>query len=67
MNTTEIESMSIAERIQAMEAIWASLLKSDSDLESPDWHRDVLAERGRRIDEGCAEFVSLGDLRAARR
>ena len=67
MNTTEIEGMSIAERIEAMEAIWASLLKSDSEMESPDWHQDVLAERRRQIDEGSAEFVSLAELRAARR
>jgi hypothetical protein len=67
LNTTEIEGMSIAERIQAMEAIWASLLKSDSEVESPDWHQDVLAERRRQIDEGSAEFVSLAELRAARR
>jgi hypothetical protein len=62
MNTTEIEGMSIAERIQAMEAIWASLLKSDLEMESPDWHQAVLAERRRQIDEGSAEFVSLYDF-----
>ena len=67
MNTTEIEGMSIAERIQTMEAIWASLLKSDSDVESPDWHQDVLAERSRHIDEASVEFVSLAELKAARR
>ncbi len=67
MNTNEIEGMSIAERIQAMEAIWASLLKSDSDMESPDWHQDVLAERRKQIDDGSAEFVSLAELKAARR
>ncbi|WP_295426291.1 addiction module protein [uncultured Thiodictyon sp.] len=67
MNTTEIEGMSIAERIHAMEAIWASLLKSDSDMESPDWHQDVLFERRRQIDEPSAEFVSLAELKAARR
>jgi hypothetical protein len=67
MNTIEIEGMSIAERIQAMEAIWASLLKSDSEMESPDWHQDVLAERRRQIDAGSAEFISLAELRAARR
>lgn len=59
MNTTEIEGMSIAERIEAMEAIWASLLKNDSEVESPDWHQDVLAGRRKQVDAGSAEFVSL--------
>ncbi len=67
MNTTEIEGMSFAERIQAMEAIWASLLKGDSDMESPNWHQDVLFERHRQIDEASADFVSLAELKAARR
>ncbi|WP_157817559.1 addiction module protein [Candidatus Thiodictyon syntrophicum] len=42
MNTTDIEGMSVAEPMQVMEAIWASLLKSDSEMESPDWHQDEL-------------------------
>ena len=54
MNTAEIEGMSIAERLQAMEAIWTPLLKSDSYLESPDWHQDVLVERHKQIDETSA-------------
>jgi hypothetical protein len=59
MDTTEIEGMSIAERIQLMEAIWASLLNSDSKMESPDWHQEVLAERHKQILDASAEFVSL--------
>jgi hypothetical protein len=67
MNTIDIEGMSVEERIQAMEAIWASLLKIDSDMESPGWHLDVLTERRRHIDGASAEFVSLAELKAARR
>lgn len=66
MNTIDIENLSIAARMQAMEAIWTSLLKSDSDIESPEWHLDVLTERRGRIDEASAEFVSLAGLKAAR-
>ena len=57
MNTAEIEGMSIAERLQVMEAIWTPLLKSDSYLESPDWHQDVLVERHQQIDETSAAFT----------
>ena len=67
MNTIDLESMSIAARLQAMEAIWTCLLKSDSDIESPEWHLDVLTERRGRIDGASAEFVSLAELKAARR
>lgn len=67
MNTTDIEGMSITEGIQALERIWASLLKGDSDIESPNWHQEVLAGRRIRIDEAYAEFISLAELKAARR
>ena len=67
MNASEIADMSIEERIEVMEAIWGSLLKSDSDIESPDWHTEILTERRRRIDDSSAEFVSLAELKAARR
>jgi hypothetical protein len=40
-----------------MEAIWTPLLKSDSYLESPDWHQDVLVERHQQIDETSAAFT----------
>lgn len=67
MNTTDSEGMSVAQRIQPMEASWASLLNSDSDIESPDWHLDLLTERLQCIDGASAEFVSLVELKAARR
>ncbi len=63
MNVTEIIKMSVAERIEAMEAIWDSLIITDVKIESPDWHQDVLAERRRRLCDPSAEFVSLADLK----
>lgn len=42
MNPQEIKKMSKIERHQAMEALWDSLLDEESEMESPEWHRDVL-------------------------
>ena len=63
MNATEISKMSVAERIEAMEAIWDSLMIADAKIESRDWHQDVLAERRRRLHDPSAEFFSLADLK----
>ncbi len=63
MNTIEIREMSVTERLQIMEAIWDSLLYDEFSIESPEWHRDVLGERKRRIKNGEAEFVSLDALK----
>ena len=67
MNIQEIKKMSRIERLQAMEAIWDSLIDEEFEIESPDWHRDILEERKRKIDTGEAEFISLEKLRASRR
>jgi putative addiction module component (TIGR02574 family) len=67
MNTQEIKKMSRMERLQAMEALWDSLLDEESEIESPEWHRDILEDRKRKIEAGKAEFISLEKLRASRK
>jgi putative addiction module component (TIGR02574 family) len=67
VDTQEIKKMSRAERLAAMEALWDSLREEEAEIESPEWHRDVLEERRRRIESGTAEFISLEKLRASRR
>lgn len=58
-----LSSMTAAEKIAAMEELWASL-QSDSDAASaPEWHATVLAERQKRIDNGETTFSSLQELR----
>ena len=67
MNTLEIKKMSRTERIQTMEALWDSLIDEESEIESPEWHRDILEERKRKIEKGSEEFLSLEKLRASRK
>ncbi len=67
MNTLEIKKMSRIERLQAMEALWDSFLDEEAEIESPEWHRDVLKHRKRKIETGEAEFISLEKLRASRK
>jgi hypothetical protein len=67
MNTLEIKKMSRIERLQAMEALWESLVDDESEFESPEWHRDILEARKRKIETGEAEFISLEKLRMSRK
>ena len=67
MNTIEIKKMSTIERLQAMEALWDSLMDEESEIESPQWHRDIIEERKRKIENGKAEFISLEELKATRK
>ncbi len=45
MNTIETKKMNVIERLQAMEALWDSLLDEESEIESPEWHQGLLEER----------------------
>ena len=63
---SEENTMNTIERLQTMEAIWDSLIHENSDIESPEWHQDILAARKLNIEEGKAEFISLEALRSTR-
>ncbi|MGC8495291.1 MAG: addiction module protein [Syntrophobacteraceae bacterium] len=67
MDMLEIKKMSRIERLQAIEALWDSLLDEEAEVESPEWHRGILEERKRKIESGQAEFISPEKLRASRK
>ena len=59
----EVSRLSKAERLEAMEWLWASLSKEQRDLESPEWHGEVLAARKAKADVGEAQFLSVEQLK----
>ncbi len=63
MNAAEIKNMSTAERLRAMEVLWDALCENADEIESPDWHGQILEERRKRIQSGDAQFVSIAELK----
>jgi hypothetical protein len=59
--------MNTIERLQVMETLWDSFLEEESKIDSPEWHRGIIEERKRKIENGEAEFISLEELRASRK
>jgi hypothetical protein len=59
--------MTLAEKLEAMELLWADLSRQPAALPSPEWHRDVLTERRRGVDDGTLKFLdwdtAIADLR----
>jgi hypothetical protein len=50
IESSQIESMSVTERLQAMDQLWDSLNnRHGDDIPSPDWHQDLLADRRREL------------------
>jgi len=64
MSTAEIEKMSMAERLEAMEALWTSISRNGDAVPSPDWHGEVLAERRAKIEKGEARLVPCREVAA---
>ena len=66
MTSLEVKKMSLKERLRAMEILWASPIDEECEIESPEWHQDILKEREKKIKDGKAEFISLDELRSKR-
>ena len=41
-----------SEKLQMMETLWEDLSHSEAELESPDWHRQVLEKTEQRVNSG---------------
>jgi hypothetical protein len=63
-----LDQMTVADKLSVMESLWADLSRFPRDLPSPDWHRDVLRERKRLVEEGQLQFLdwrqAIDELRA---
>lgn len=60
---SDIEHMSVAERFQAMEVIWSSILKSPEEVSSPAWHGEVLIQRLAKVESGQGKFLTVDQLK----
>jgi putative addiction module component (TIGR02574 family) len=53
MQTAELVNLPLAERLQAMEALWESLCRDASVLDAvPEWHEEVLQKRNAAVVSG---------------
>ena len=63
ISLAEIQAMSKAERLMAIDLIWSTLSESANDQPSPDWHDKVLSRRLAKVDSGQGKFISLDQLK----
>lgn len=64
LEAAQIQAMSMAERLQALEQLWDAVCREDAAVSSPAWHGDLLAERRARAARGEAKFLTLEQLKA---
>jgi len=54
--TAQLDQLSTAEKITAMEYLWDDLCRHADEVISPAWHGEVLAQRAQSVAEGGATF-----------
>jgi putative addiction module component (TIGR02574 family) len=59
----EIDTLTVPEKLELLDRIWSSLQSSPDTVPSPEWHKDVLAERLRRLESGEATASPLSEVR----
>jgi putative addiction module component (TIGR02574 family) len=59
-----LDSMSVSEKLQLMEDVWTSLCQNTGDVQSPEWHEEVLSERRRRLAAGETRVSSWDEAKA---
>lgn len=63
MSTLAIQKMSWEEKLRAMEALWESLSREESRLESPSWHENTLRETATRHEAGQEPAIDWADAK----
>lgn len=65
-----LDKMTLADKLEAMELLWADISKMPDELLSPDWHREILEERHSLVKQGKLKFLdwekAIADLREAK-
>lgn len=60
-----LDKMSVEDKLQAIEEIWADLVDTPENIPSPSWHADVLKAREKRISEETSRFLDVAEAKNA--
>lgn len=47
-----LAEMSVGEKLEVIETVWADLVRAEARVESPAWHDDVLMVRAKEVAAG---------------
>jgi hypothetical protein len=55
--------MTIAEKLQLLEALWEDLSREPENVPPPPWHEDVLRARELRLKDGSSKLVDWNEAK----
>ena len=59
-----LHEMTLADKLQVMEALWDDLSRDSESVVSPDWHAEILQERTDGVDQGKDSFIDWETAKA---
>ena len=59
----KIDQMTLAEKLQTMEALWNDLCRREAEVPVAAWQKTILDERERLLEQGKARFSSWESAR----
>ncbi len=63
MTALQLQRMSRADKVRAMETLWSDLTRDDRDFGSPAWHGQALREAESKFAAGQAKFLNWEDAK----
>jgi putative addiction module component (TIGR02574 family) len=63
MSIAEIRQLPIAEKLQIMEAIWEDLRAQAEQVPVPSWHKKLLDDRRKAVEEGREEILEWDSIK----
>ena len=58
-----LDRMTTAEKLRALEEIWADLQRNSEAIASPAWHEDVLRARQQRLEDGSTQAADWDEAK----
>jgi len=63
LDTSSISELSLTQKLGLLESVWSELSKEDKNLNSPDWHKNILKEREISLESNQAKFSNWNDAK----
>ena len=54
---SDIRILPLSEKLELLEAVWSELSLDADNIEIPQWHKDILDERQRGIEQGSMQSI----------
>ena len=53
----EIRKLPLSEKLELLETVWSELSSDPDTIDVPQWHKDILDERQRAMEQGSMKAI----------